>query len=52
MLGHIGSKVVTSADTRPGSNAVEAAQYIRFALSQLSGRNAHHEGAALLSASS
>lgn len=29
--------------TRPGSNAVEAAQYVRFALSQLSGRNGHHD---------
>src|SRR6267378_5584806 len=28
---------------RPGSNAVEASQYVRFALSQLSGRNGHHE---------
>jgi hypothetical protein len=30
-------------NTRPGSNAVEASQYVRFALSQLSGRNGHHE---------
>jgi hypothetical protein len=32
-----------SGKTRPGSNAVEASQYVRFALSQLSGRNGHHE---------
>jgi len=30
-------------NSRPGSNAVEASQYVRFALSQLSGRNGHHE---------
>src|SRR5882724_7981317 len=28
---------------RPGSNAAQAAQYVRFALSQLAGRNGHHE---------
>jgi hypothetical protein len=32
-----------SGNTRLGSNAVEASQYVRFALSQLSGRNGHHE---------
>jgi hypothetical protein len=32
-----------SGNTRTGSNAVEASQYVRFALSQLSGRNGHHE---------
>lgn len=33
----------SSGGARPGSNAVEASQYIRFALSQLSGTNGHHE---------
>jgi hypothetical protein len=28
---------------RPGSNAVEASLYVRFALSQLTGTNGHHE---------
>jgi hypothetical protein len=32
-----------TAGIRPGSNAAQAAQYMRFALSQLGGRNGHHE---------
>lgn len=40
---HSTNPASSSGSMRTGSNAIEASQYVRFALAQLSGTNGHHE---------